>query len=274
MLSKVSILSLALLAGASAQTTTTGFTTQTLPAGTLSTTGQVYTAAPTTTVGTQYTTLPATQYYTGATTLPSTQYVQTAQPQIQYVQQPQIQYVQAPATTAVQPAAIPSGPQYPQYKRWAGKACVLIDLTLSATPSVSGYQTLGVISENDLNGDLSCDVSDQKAAVIAAKIAGTYTDPTAAATTPAAGTDFAPNAANCATITAAAADVGKNTACIALGFVTKNGSDKIAAFTATAAKCGVLSPTTTNKISPNTEAKLIDLGYIAKCVAAKIATKA
>jgi len=155
MMSKLTVLSMALLAGVSAQTTTTstGFTT--LPAaGTLSTTGQVYTAAPTTTVGTQYTTLPATQYYTGATTtLPSTQYVQTAQPQIQYVQAPAqqtVQYVQAPATQTVQYVQAPATQQYvapavtqPQFpqptppKRMTGP-CFLYDQSKPSQAAVSG----------------------------------------------------------------------------------------------------------------------------------------
>jgi len=138
---KASILSLALLAGVSAQTITSG-TTQTLPAQFIGGT----TFAPQQFVGA--TTLPATTTVRPTTTTiaaqPQIQYIQQqVQPQIQYVQaapQQQIQYVQAAPQQQIQyvqvqpQIPVPTFPQPAAPKRLSG-ACYLVDQALpSAAP--------------------------------------------------------------------------------------------------------------------------------------------
>jgi hypothetical protein len=243
---KASLLSLALLAGVSAQTTTVRPTTTTT------------TAAPIATTGFTTQTLP-TSYVGGSYIQAQPQYIAAPQQQIVYAQP---QYIQA-APQVINPAAQLTGPQYPQYKPWGGKACYLIDTT------PPGSKVKGVIVENDLNGDLSCNTGAAAATITAAfaNTADASAPTTITATTPTTiivglnGVII--NAANCGKLLTT--DVNAQS-CLNNKFILKTGAATLAAFVPTQTLCTALS-TKRSIALPATNANILEQKKIAKCKA-------
>jgi hypothetical protein len=281
MLSKVSIVSLALLAGVNAQGTVSVPLNNIVSNGQVVSNGQfvsngqiisgavgsspsnpipygqynggVITNGNVITTGQQYITNPT--YTTG-------QIIQQAPQQITY------NYPTLPTAPVVQ-NTMPTGPQYGQYKRWTGKACTLLDLSLPGKAAVAG-----VIRENDLNGDLSCDTSDKWAASTAAQLAGTATKST---TTTADATKTLYTDAECLA-TKKATDEQKSEVCIAQGQATDDIMKLTAVknFVATAAggcKVATLKPASGAPTGKGawTQAIIINKVNIAACKAAGIA---